>query len=42
MSRPDTKQKILDAAEYLFARKGYRGTSLRAITGKATVNLASV
>ncbi|UCF86822.1 MAG: TetR/AcrR family transcriptional regulator [Nitrospiraceae bacterium] len=42
MSRPDKKQKILDAAEYLFAREGYRGTSLRAITGKAKVNLASV
>lgn len=42
MSRPDTKQKILDAAEYLFAREGYRGTSLRAITGKAKANLASV
>jgi AcrR family transcriptional regulator len=42
MSRPDTKQKILDAAEYLFACEGYRGTSLRAITGKARVNLASV
>jgi AcrR family transcriptional regulator len=39
---PDTKEKILDAAEYLFARDGYRGTSLRAITGKAGVNLAAV
>jgi AcrR family transcriptional regulator len=42
MNRPDTKQQILDAAELLFARNGYRGTSLRSITGKANVNLASV
>ncbi len=38
----DTKQRILDSAEYLFAQNGYRGTSLRAITGKADVNLAAV
>lgn len=42
MSRPDTKQRILDAAECLFARNGYRGTSLRSITGMANANLASV
>jgi AcrR family transcriptional regulator len=40
--RTDTKQSILDAAEYLFARNGYRGTSLREITGRAKVNLAAV
>jgi len=40
--QPDTKQRILDAAEYLFARNGYRGTSLREITGSAKVNLAAV
>ncbi len=38
----DTKQRILDAAEYLFAQDGYRGTSLRAITARADVNLAAV
>ena len=38
----DTKQRILNAAEFLFAQKGYRGTSLRAITGQADVNLAAV
>lgn len=38
----DTKDKILDAAEHLFAREGFHGTSLRAITGTAGVNLASV
>lgn len=38
----DTKQLILDAAERLFAREGFHNTSLRAITGEAGVNLASV
>lgn len=37
-----TKQRILDAAEYLFAYKGFHNTSLRAITGRAAVNLAAV
>jgi len=42
MSQPDTKVKILDAAEVLFARDGYYATSLRAITSAAGVNLAAV
>lgn len=42
MSQPDTKQRILDAAEQLFAHQGYHGTSLRAITTAADVNLAAV
>jgi len=42
MSQADTKQRILDAAEELFARNGFHGTSLRTITGKAGVNLAAV
>ncbi len=42
MSVTDTKERILDSAEYLFARKGFHNTSLRAITGRAGVNLASV
>lgn len=42
MNRSDTKEKLLDSAEHLFAHKGYRGTSLREITGKAGANLASV
>lgn len=42
MSQPDTKQKILDAAEHLFARDGYHVTSLRGITHAAAVNLAAV
>ena len=37
-----TKNKILDAAEILFADKGFNGTSLREITSKAEVNLAAV
>lgn len=42
MSSPGTKQRILNAAEFLFAREGYNGTSLRAITSNAKVNLAAV
>jgi len=41
-SKADTKHRILDAAEYLFAHNGYQGTSLREITGRAKVNLAAV
>lgn len=37
-----TKVKILDAAETLFADKGFNGTSLREITSLAEVNLAAV
>ncbi len=37
-----TKNKILDAAEDLFAVKGFNGTSLREITSQAEVNLAAV
>lgn len=42
MARPDTRTRILDAAEHLFAERGYRGTSVRAITDLAGVNLAAV
>lgn len=42
MANGDTKIQILDAAEALFATHGYHNTSLRAITGKAKVNLAAV
>ena len=37
-----TKEKLLDAAEKLFASKGYHGTSLREITRSAAVDLALV
>jgi AcrR family transcriptional regulator len=40
-SAPDTQEKILDAAEYLFVEQGYVGTSLRAIAARAGVNLAA-
>jgi AcrR family transcriptional regulator len=42
MANPDTKEKILNVAEELFAEQGYRATSLRAITAAAGVNLAAV
>lgn len=42
MSTQDTKERILDAAEALFAENGFSATSLRAITAEAEVNLASV
>jgi AcrR family transcriptional regulator len=42
MNEVSTKERILDSAETLFAEKGFQGTSLRAITGGAGVNLASV
>jgi AcrR family transcriptional regulator len=42
MSQPDTKQRILNAAEHLFARDGYHATSLRGITTAAEANLAAV
>ncbi|WP_299018232.1 TetR/AcrR family transcriptional regulator [uncultured Photobacterium sp.] len=38
----ETKGRILDAAELLFAEHGFKDTSLRTITSKAGVNLASV
>lgn len=39
---PSTRERILDAAERLFAENGIEGTSLREITGAAGVNLAAV
>jgi AcrR family transcriptional regulator len=38
----NTKEKIVQVAEGLFAEQGFNDTSLRAITSKADVNLASV
>ena len=37
-----TKQRILGAAEALFARHGFAGASLRQVTAAANVNLAAV
>ena len=38
----DTRQRLLDAAEALFAECGFASTSLRAITGLAKANLAAI
>ena len=40
--RVDTKQRILDSAERLFADHGFEGTSLRTIISDARVNLAAI
>lgn len=37
-----TRERLLDAAEQLFAREGFAGTSIRAITRAAGCNLAAV
>lgn len=37
-----TKERILGAAETLFAQQGFAGTSLRQVTSRADVNLAAV
>ncbi|WP_062441066.1 TetR/AcrR family transcriptional regulator [Herbidospora daliensis] len=42
MTNPDTRTQILDAAAHLFAERGYRGTSVRAVTDRAGANLAAV
>lgn len=42
MVQSETVERILDAAEQLFAEKGFAETSLRQITGQAGVNLAAV
>lgn len=42
MSQSDTKEKILDVAEELFAGNGFQGTSMRDITSRAGVNLAAI
>lgn len=42
MAQSETVERILDAAEQLFAERGFSETSLRLITGKAGVNLAAV
>ncbi len=39
---PDTRERILDVAEALFVEHGFEATSMRMITGRAGVNLASV
>lgn len=41
MNHCDTKTRILDCAEQMFARNGYSNTSMRALATAAGVNLAS-
>ncbi|HMQ22802.1 MAG TPA: TetR family transcriptional regulator [Planctomycetota bacterium] len=38
---PTAKERLLDAAEQLFAEVGFEGASIRAITTAAGVNLAA-
>jgi len=38
----DTRERLLNAAEHLFAEQGVGNTSLRAVTAEAGANLASV
>jgi AcrR family transcriptional regulator len=38
----ETREKLLDEAEFLFGENGYAATSLRQIIAKAEVNLASI
>ena len=44
MTRPSeiTRDRIIKAAERLFAERGYDGTSIRAIVTKARVNQAAI
>ncbi|QGX41164.1 TetR/AcrR family transcriptional regulator [Permianibacter aggregans] len=42
MSQESTRDRIIAAAEFLFADRGFAETSLRLITSRANVNLASV
>lgn len=42
MTHSDTKTRILDCAEQMFAREGFHNTSLRNLTTLAGVNLAAV
>jgi len=42
MPSATTKERILDAAERLFAEKGVDATSLRQVTGAAGVNVAAI
>ena len=42
MTKADTRQKILDAAELLFAEHGFGEVSVRQVVQKAEVNVASI
>src|SRR6056297_1114628 len=38
----ETRERILDAAEFLFGERGFESVSLRDITGRAGANVAAV
>lgn len=38
----ETRRRLLEAAERLFAERGFEATSVRAVTGRAGANLAAV
>jgi AcrR family transcriptional regulator len=38
---PDTKERLLDAAERLFAERGFVGTSMRAVTQAASASVSA-
>lgn len=40
--KPDTRNRLLNTAQWLFAKQGFKATSLRQITQKAEANVASV
>jgi AcrR family transcriptional regulator len=42
MSAPEAREKILNAAEELFAERGYDNTSVRQLATKARVNVAMI
>jgi len=42
MSNATTKQKVMNAAGYLFFTKGYHGTSVRDIAARAKVNVSLI
>ena len=42
MGTEDTRQRILDAAEKMFAARGYAGTSIRELTAEAGVSLPAI